>query len=70
MGVKSYLKLWLVHSILFLDVLKLQQKNSSNLLVTCHYCFPGKIAIIGGCREYTGAPYFAAISALKVVSIF
>ncbi|XP_044980425.1 ATP-dependent (S)-NAD(P)H-hydrate dehydratase [Hordeum vulgare subsp. vulgare] len=26
----------------------------------------GKIAIIGGCREYTGAPYFAAISALKV----
>ncbi|GJN28136.1 hypothetical protein PR202_gb16221 [Eleusine coracana subsp. coracana] len=26
----------------------------------------GKIAVIGGCREYTGAPYFAAISALKV----
>lgn len=30
---------------------------------------PGKIAVIGGCREYTGAPYFAAISALKIVSI-
>lgn len=29
----------------------------------------GKIAVIGGCREYTGAPYFAAISALKIVSI-
>ncbi|KAG2656519.1 hypothetical protein PVAP13_1KG085200 [Panicum virgatum] len=28
---------------------------------------PGKIAVIGGCREYTGAPYFAAISALKVI---
>uniref|UniRef100_A0A0E0MEP2 ATP-dependent (S)-NAD(P)H-hydrate dehydratase n=1 Tax=Oryza punctata TaxID=4537 RepID=A0A0E0MEP2_ORYPU len=28
----------------------------------------GKIAVIGGCREYTGAPYFAAISALKVNS--
>lgn len=28
----------------------------------------GKIAVIGGCREYTGAPYFAAISALKIVS--
>lgn len=27
----------------------------------------GKIAVIGGCREYTGAPYFAAISALKIV---
>lgn len=26
----------------------------------------GKIAVIGGCREYTGAPYFAAITALKV----
>ncbi|WZZ38645.1 hypothetical protein YC2023_034904 [Brassica napus] len=26
----------------------------------------GKIAVIGGCREYTGAPYFAAFSALKI----
>ncbi|XP_002962734.2 ATP-dependent (S)-NAD(P)H-hydrate dehydratase [Selaginella moellendorffii] len=26
----------------------------------------GKIAVIGGCREYTGAPYFSAISALKM----
>lgn len=26
----------------------------------------GKIATIGGCREYTGAPFFAAFSALKV----
>ncbi|CAI9118576.1 OLC1v1020163C1 [Oldenlandia corymbosa var. corymbosa] len=26
----------------------------------------GKIAVIGGCREYTGAPYFSAISALKL----
>ncbi|KAL6191132.1 hypothetical protein ACLB2K_037524 [Fragaria x ananassa] len=26
----------------------------------------GKIAVIGGCREYTGAPYFAAISALQI----
>ncbi|XP_073701905.1 ATP-dependent (S)-NAD(P)H-hydrate dehydratase isoform X2 [Garra rufa] len=25
----------------------------------------GRIGIIGGCQEYTGAPYFAAISALK-----
>lgn len=33
-----------------------------------HFFFTGKIAVIGGCREYTGAPYFAAISALKIVS--
>lgn len=26
----------------------------------------GKIGVIGGCREYTGAPYFAAMSALRV----
>ncbi|XP_031194897.1 ATP-dependent (S)-NAD(P)H-hydrate dehydratase isoform X3 [Mastomys coucha] len=26
----------------------------------------GRIGIIGGCQEYTGAPYFAGISALKV----
>lgn len=26
----------------------------------------GKIAVIGGCREYTGAPFFAAFSALKI----
>ncbi|XP_048197047.1 ATP-dependent (S)-NAD(P)H-hydrate dehydratase isoform X2 [Perognathus longimembris pacificus] len=25
----------------------------------------GRIGIVGGCQEYTGAPYFAAISALK-----
>jgi hypothetical protein len=27
----------------------------------------GKIAVVGGCFEYTGAPYFAAITALRVV---
>ena len=26
----------------------------------------GKVAVIGGCAEYTGAPFYAAISALKV----
>jgi ATP-dependent NAD(P)H-hydrate dehydratase len=26
----------------------------------------GKIGVLGGCREYTGAPYFAAFSALRV----
>ncbi|KAL5013029.1 hypothetical protein ScPMuIL_011580 [Solemya velum] len=28
----------------------------------------GCIAVVGGCQEYTGAPYFAAISALKLGS--
>ena len=26
----------------------------------------GKVGVLGGCQEYTGAPYFAAISALRV----
>lgn len=26
----------------------------------------GKVGVLGGCREYTGAPYFAAMAALKV----
>ncbi|XP_050417188.1 ATP-dependent (S)-NAD(P)H-hydrate dehydratase isoform X4 [Patella vulgata] len=26
----------------------------------------GRVAVFGGCQEYTGAPYFAAISALKL----
>jgi ATP-dependent NAD(P)H-hydrate dehydratase len=39
----------------------------SNLFADEHYKGDaGKVGTIGGCREYTGAPYFAAISALKV----
>ncbi|PRW57185.1 ATP-dependent (S)-NAD(P)H-hydrate dehydratase isoform X4 [Chlorella sorokiniana] len=26
----------------------------------------GKIAVVGGCREYTGAPFFASMAALKI----
>jgi ATP-dependent NAD(P)H-hydrate dehydratase len=26
----------------------------------------GKVGVVGGCREYTGAPYFAAMAALRV----
>ena len=26
----------------------------------------GKVAVVGGCKEYTGAPYFASYSALKI----
>ncbi|KAK4856102.1 hypothetical protein QYF36_014094 [Acer negundo] len=33
-----------------------------------HKVQAGKIAVIGGCRVYTGAPYFAAISALKMAA--
>ena len=36
--------------------------------LTSNICIAGKIAVLGGCREYTGAPFFAAISALKIGS--
>ena len=29
----------------------------------------GKVATIGGCREYTGAPFFAAMTCLRVSPI-
>ncbi|BFG14989.1 hypothetical protein CerSpe_012620 [Prunus speciosa] len=42
----------------------LQRFDVDSRELTC--LLSGKIAVIGGCREYTGAPYFAAISALKI----
>lgn len=33
----------------------------------CVLCFTGRIGVVGGCLEYTGAAYYAAISALKAV---
>jgi len=29
----------------------------------------GKIGVVGGCEEYTGAPFFAAYSALNVKAL-
>ncbi|KAJ7980105.1 ATP-dependent (S)-NAD(P)H-hydrate dehydratase [Quillaja saponaria] len=50
------------------------EADAENILRTITPCLDlsrhkgqaGKIAVIGGCREYTGAPYFSAISALKI----
>lgn len=57
--------------------LKTTLRNSGQLLEMVKSVIPpleysshkgdsGRIGIIGGCQEYTGAPYFAAITALKV----
>nr|XP_029495546.1 ATP-dependent (S)-NAD(P)H-hydrate dehydratase-like isoform X3 [Oncorhynchus nerka] len=48
------------------DILPLVKNIVPQLTSKKHKGQDGRIAIIGGCQEYTGAPYFAAISALKV----
>ncbi|KAI3715420.1 hypothetical protein L6452_22402 [Arctium lappa] len=48
------------------DALSILRSISPNLDATKHKGQAGRIAVIGGCREYTGAPYFSAISALKI----
>jgi ATP-dependent NAD(P)H-hydrate dehydratase len=44
----------------------LTRRNARPTAAASHKGEHGRVAILGGCREYTGAPYFAAISAVKV----
>ena len=39
--------------------------NGTDYIINTYYIPLGKIAVVGGCLEYSGAPYYAAISALK-----
>ncbi|KAK4478028.1 hypothetical protein RD792_017293, partial [Penstemon davidsonii] len=48
------------------DAISILRKITPSLDPSRHKGQAGKIAVIGGCREYTGAPYFSAISALKI----
>ncbi|XP_053733041.1 ATP-dependent (S)-NAD(P)H-hydrate dehydratase isoform X2 [Synchiropus splendidus] len=48
------------------DMLSLVKSTVPPLTSKKHKGQDGRIGIIGGCQDYTGAPYFAAISALKV----
>ncbi|XP_060909422.1 ATP-dependent (S)-NAD(P)H-hydrate dehydratase [Labrus mixtus] len=47
------------------DLLSLVKNTVPPLTSKKHKGQDGRIGIIGGCQDYTGAPYFAAISALK-----
>ncbi|KAM9347374.1 ATP-dependent (S)-NAD(P)H-hydrate dehydratase [Symphorus nematophorus] len=47
------------------DMLSLIKSIVPPLTSKKHKGQDGRIGIIGGCQDYTGAPYFAAISALK-----
>ncbi|XP_036401226.1 ATP-dependent (S)-NAD(P)H-hydrate dehydratase isoform X1 [Megalops cyprinoides] len=49
-----------------MDILPLVRNIVPPLTSKKHKGQDGRIGIIGGCQEYTGAPYFAAITALKV----
>ncbi|KAL3505868.1 hypothetical protein ACH5RR_031250 [Cinchona calisaya] len=48
------------------DAISILRSITPTLDPTRHKGQAGKVAVIGGCREYTGAPYFSAISALKL----
>ncbi|XP_014447531.1 ATP-dependent (S)-NAD(P)H-hydrate dehydratase [Tupaia chinensis] len=48
------------------DTFQLVRSVIPPLTATKHKGQDGRIGVVGGCQEYTGAPYFAAISALKV----
>ena len=50
------------------DVLQMVKSVIPPLQRNKHKGQDGRLATIGGCKEYTGAPYFAALAALKTVS--
>ncbi|XP_066872752.1 ATP-dependent (S)-NAD(P)H-hydrate dehydratase isoform X5 [Kogia breviceps] len=55
------------HSVTDMEAALQLVRNVVPPLAACkHKGQAGRIGVVGGCPEYTGAPYFAAISALKV----
>ncbi|KAK0145997.1 ATP-dependent (S)-NAD(P)H-hydrate dehydratase [Merluccius polli] len=63
---ERYLNLGLSHGGMDEEALSLMKTIVPALTSKKHKGQDGRIGILGGCQEYTGAPYFAAIAALKV----
>lgn len=50
-----------------LQILKIARGIIPPLTSSLHKGQLGKIGVIGGCLEYTGAPFYAGISAMRAV---
>ena len=51
------------------QILKLAREIVPSLTSSLHKGQLGKIGVIGGCLEYTGAPFYAGISAMRAVPL-
>ena len=51
------------------QILKLAREIVPSLTSSLHKGQLGKIGVIGGCLEYTGAPFYAGISAMRAVKL-
>lgn len=51
------------------QILKLAREIVPSLTSSLHKGQLGKIGVIGGCLEYTGAPFYAGISAMRAVQL-
>ena len=48
-----------------MNVSRLESRIIPKMTFQLHKGEMGRIGVVGGCELYTGAPYFAAISALR-----
>lgn len=59
------LNVFQVHTLAWKDIASLAQQIVPPLLSSSHKGSMGRLAVIGGSKDYTGAPFYAAQAGLK-----